>query len=1016
MAAILFALAAARGLAATEHIGQVTFNGVAVPGVTVIATQGDTKIATTTNQEGLYRFDLAPGTWMVRIEMIGFAPNSKEVVIGAESQTMTWELTLLPFEEIAKNATVQAPVPATPTVGPPAAPNAKGGTNGTNGANAGFQRANVQASTRPAQPARPAPAEEPPPPADNGASADGLLINGSMNNGAASPFAQPAAFGNNRRNGRSLYTYAAALQLGNSAWDSRQWSISGPAAKQPYTDTHFGGTFSGPLKIPGMVQRRPNLFVGYQHTEDHNANARLALVPTTAQRQGDFSQTTDAFGNAIVLRDPTTGQPFENNQIPTSRLSPQALALLQLYPDANVEGTRNYQATLLSANRQDSVQTRVSQAINNRNQLQGIFNYQRTATESTSLFNFLDEGRNTGINTNVNWQHRFNQFFNIRPHFDFTQFTNRSMPYFANRTDVSGLAGITGNDQTPDNWGPPTLGFFSGIEGLSDGQPNYSRTRNTGGGVEAFWYKGRHNLTLGGDFRDVRTDVQSQQDPRGAFTFNGAYTGSDFGDFLLGIPGTASIAYGNADKFFRSRQYDGYINDDLRLSPSFTVMLGARWEYESPITEKLGRLVNLDTTTGFTQVTPVLASDPTGALTGRTYDTSLIKPDKAGIQPRLALAWRPVPGSSLVVRASYGIYRNTNVYQPIVNRIAQQPPLSRTFTVANRVTDPLTLATAFAAVSPSGTLSTFAIDPDLRVGYAQNWQASVQRDLPASLTVTATYFGTHGNHLLQEILPNSYAPGTENPCPACPSGFVYLMSGGRSNREAGQLQLRRRLRNGLTWTANYTLAEARDNATAFNGPATGGTALAQDWRDLDAEYSWSNFDQRHVFAGQVQYTTGVGVRGGGLMNGFTGALYKGWTVTLNVNAASPRPVTPVVQTQIAGTGVVGVLRADLTGASTTDIPAGYYLNPAAYAVPVGHFGSAGRNSARGANEFALNMQVTRNFVLTQRFNMDYTLTATNLLNRVTYSFINATVGSPEFGLPLQANTMRKIQMQMRLRF
>jgi hypothetical protein len=96
-----------------------------------------------------------------------------------------------------------------------------------------------------------------------------------------------------------------------------------------------------------------------------------------------------------------------------------------------------------------------------------------------------------------------------------------------------------------------------------------------------------------------------------------------------------------------------------------------------------GRLVNLDIAPGFTAVSPVLASDPDGAVTGQTYDDSLMHPDKTGIQPRLAIAWRPIPGSSLVVRAAYGIYRNTNVYQSITTLLAQQPPLSTAFSVAN---------------------------------------------------------------------------------------------------------------------------------------------------------------------------------------------------------------------------------------------------------------------------------------------------------------------------------------------
>src|SRR6185436_605748 len=119
--------------------------------------------------------------------------------------------------------------------------------------------------------------------------------------------------------------------------------------------------------------------------------------------------------------------------------------------------------------------------------------------------------------------------------------------------------------------------------------------------------------------------------------------------------------------------------------------------------------------------------------------------------------------------------------------------------------------------------------PDFRVGYAENWQASVQKDLPASLTVLTTYLGTRGSRLMQEFLPNTYPVGAVNPCPGCPAGFAYLTSNGRSIRHAGQVQLRRRLRSGLTATGQYTLAKASDDAGAFSGVGLNGVAVAQDW-------------------------------------------------------------------------------------------------------------------------------------------------------------------------------------------
>ena len=128
-----------------------------------------------------------------------------------------------------------------------------------------------------------------------------------------------------------------------------------------------------------------------------------------------------------------------------------------------------------------------------------------------------------------------------------------------------------------------------------------------------------------------------------------------------------------------------------------------------------------------------------------------------------------------MIRAGYGIYRNTAVYQSLALMLAQQPPLSRTLSIESTAAQPLTLANGFNA--PAKPLAnTFAVDPDFRVSYAHNWQASVQRDFPASLTVTATYLGTKGSRLMQEFVPNTYPIGASNPCAACPSGFVYLVS------------------------------------------------------------------------------------------------------------------------------------------------------------------------------------------------------------------------------------------------
>jgi len=451
---------------------------------------------------------------------------------------------------------------------------------------------------------------------------------------------------------------------------------------------------------------------------------------------------------------------------------------------------------------------------------------QSLRSDTSNLFGFLDSTRLLGINTSVNRSHRINQAWFLNLGYQFSRLATHITPYFENRENVSGEAGISGNDQDPANWGPPSLNFASGIAGLSDAQSSFDRNQTSGLSYSMRWYRGAHNFTFGTDLRRQEFNYLSQQNARGMFTFTGGATGSDFADFLLGIPDTSSIAFGNADKYFRESVYDAFLNDDWRISPELTLNAGVRWEYGAPITELYGRLVNLDIAPGFAAVAPVVADDPsgtlTGALTGQRYPSSLVRPDKRGLEPRVGIAWRPISASSTVVRAGYGIYYDTSVYQMIAVQMAQQPPLSKSLSVQNSPADPLTLANGFVA-SPFITGNTFAIDPNFRAGYAQNWQVTVQRDLPGSLQMTVTYLGIKGTRGPQDFLPNTYPTGAVNPCPTCPTGFAYLTSNGNSTREAAQVQLRRRLHNGFTGTLQYTYSKSIDDDAVLGGQGASAT-------------------------------------------------------------------------------------------------------------------------------------------------------------------------------------------------
>jgi len=1049
---------------ASEHHGQVKYGGLPLPGATVTATQGDKKQVAITDVQGAYSFaDLPDGVWNIQVEMLCFAPETKEVAVASDAPSPVWELKLLPLEQMkpavapaptaapassaAPNGaappptTAAAATPSTAAAAPAAgaasnknkskrssksAPpptntaggfqradvNASNGSNGSNGNAAGGSMVGGDASSSPA-------------PSEFAQQAsDSLVVNGSVSNGI-----ERRAIGNARKGPGSMYRGDIFGILNNSVLDAQKFSVTGQQTQKTYyNNLRMGVTFGGPLYIPHVTHWAPNsgnFFLTYQLGRNKNSNVQPGLMPTVAQRAGDFSQTLTLQGQPVTIYDPSTEAPFPGNRIPASRIDPAARVLLSLYPLPNFVPTANYnyQVALPPINNTQAIQARVNRTINTHNFINSSFAWQGTNAKNPTLFGFNDTNTSAGLNGSLAWRHIFTREFSLNLSDSFSRSIAHTNPFFTGRENIAGQAGITGDNQQPQNWGPPSLSFSSGISGLSD--TNYSVTRNQTNaiGISGLWIKRPHNITFGGDYRSLEFNPFYQQDPRGSFGFTGVYTqpagaatgtpglGYDFADFLLGVPDTSSIAFGNADKYFRTTWWDGYITDDWRIAAGLSVNWGMRWEYGSPAVEKYGRLVNLDVAPGFVAEQPVLGANPAGPLTGLKYPAALLRPDHAGFQPRIGIAWHPFFGSSTIVRAGYSITDNTSVYQAITQQMAQQSPFSKSFSVQNSLADPLTLTNGFNA-SPTSTLNTFGVDPNFRIGYAQNWQVSVQQDVMEGIVATATYLGIKGTRQVQEFLPNTYPIGAANPCLACLPGYTYETSNGNSTRNAGSLALRRRFHAGFTASLLYTYSKSLDDAS-LGGRGQGSAVIAQNWLDLSAERGLSNFDQRHLVNVQAQYSPGTGLHGGGLMSGWHGVVLKGWTFVTNLNLGTGLPLTPLWGYTVPGTGVTGPIRPEFTGASIYNAPPGRSLNPEAFtAPPAGLWGDAGRGTITGPSQFSLNASMARNF----KNSLDLRFDATNVLNHVTFPSWNTTISSAQFGQAGTANGMRQMLVTLRYRF
>lgn len=1045
---------------ASAYQGLVTFGGMPVPGstVTVTATQGDKKVVAISDDQGVFSFaDLADGTWTLTIQMTGFAPLKQDISVAANGPVGTFELKLMSLDQIrAENKPVkvdmaQAAAMALPSA-PSAATTAAAATAGTAAPAGAKGAAPAKGGAKPGTQAAAGATPEAPAPVQDATAAqanDGFLINGSVNNAATSQFSMNQAFGNNRNGGRSLYNGNAFLRLDNSALDAEPFSVTGAPVSQQFNNFTLGASYGGPLNIPHLMPRGPYFQLQYSRTQNSSINAQSIIVPTGQDGSGNWNLTSATVSSIYAPTDLATVAPacdtyllgtgftqaqinagtvqFANNIIPAACVSHQAATLLALYPQANLTGNPlgyNYQLPLNTSTHSDQVGLNLNKQLGNKNSVYGGFQFQGSRSGNPNIFGFLDKSNTIGLGYQVNWNHRFSQRLSGTLTYNFSRQRSQLTPYFAaTRNNIEATAQIaTPNVPVPAFYGPPSLGFSSGIAGLSDGVSSYNRNETNGISTNFYWNKFRHNLKFGGDFKRLEFNYFTQSNPYGSLGFTGAATrstaatgGSDFADFLLGVPDTSTYAYGNADKYLRQSLYDLYLTDDFRVNPEFSIQAGVRWEYGAPITELKGRLVNLNITPGFAAATPVLASSP------GTLPTSLVHPDYSRPEPNIGIAWRPISGSSLLIRSGFQVSNDTSVYQSSAYQMAQQFPLSTSLSIQNSPLCAFNMANPFVAPLCSTTSAdNFAIDPNFKVGYVQAWNLSVQRDLPYSLQMVVTYNGIKGTHGVQEFLPNTCPPSAT--CTAATSGYRYRTSGGNLTNESGTLELRRRLRNGLTARLLYTYGKSLDDDYSLSGQGgvTSSGGIAQDWLHPEAQRGLSTSDQRHKLSFTAQYTTGMGLGGKALLSGWRGAIYKEWTIATSISAATGTPETVICGSCLAtgSGGVQSTVRPNVLASPYAGAPAGFRLNAASFAAPVGTWGNARRDSIQGPDQFSMNANMNRTFRLHGKYTLDATLNASNVLNHVVYSGWNTNWSSlnNSFGAPTSANGMRSISLQFRMRF
>ncbi|PYS33947.1 MAG: hypothetical protein DMG14_30655 [Acidobacteria bacterium] len=610
----------------------------------------------------------------------------------------------------------------------------------------------------------------------------------------------------------------------------------------------------------------------------------------------------------------------------------------------------------------------------------------------------------------------------IRPLGRFTNLLN--VNYNRNRTtatnlyafvqDIGGLLGITGVSRDAFDWGIPNL-LFTNFSSLNDVRSSLRRDQSAQISDNMIWNQGRHNVRWGADFRLQWTKTHSTQNSRGTFTFTGARsagvveglpvqgTGYDFADFLLGLPQSTSLQYGNLTYNFRGGSWDIYIQDDWRFRSNLTVNLGLRYDYASPYIETSSRIVNLDVAPGFTAVVPVLPGE-VGPYHGQ-FPGSLVNPDRNNVAPRIGIAWRM--NNRTVVRAGYGV---------IASQMANQPPFSLTQTNTNAAL--LTLQNGFPPITTSVT-NNYGIDPNYRIGYAQQWNLDVQRDIrKLGLQLNVDYTGTKGTRLDVIEAPNRTATGLRI---ANVQPFNWETSDANSVLHSGSVRMRRRLGRGISLGGTYQFSKSIDNASTVSGGGGGGT-VAQDAFNLRAERGLSNFDQTHRLNVDYNLELPFGTNKHFLSEKSLWKTFFGdWQVNGSWNIASGTPMTARVlgsYTDVAR-GSNGSIRANATGlpVQISDPGVAEWFNTAAFTLPpAGQFGNVGRNTIRGPATFVGSLSINKTFPFADGRSIDVRAQATNVLNTPQFRAVDTMVNSPSFGRVTSVGPMRKIQLVARFNF
>jgi len=866
----------------------------------------------------------------------------------------------------------------------------------------------------------------------------------------------------------SLFEY-----LQNDALDA---TILNFGTKAPKRFNTFGGSVGGPI-----TRDKTFFFLDYEGNRRTTATPEQYLVPTLAQRNGDLSdlpivdpQTGEA---SSALIDPTTGQPFKNNVIPQPRLNANSQKLLNLYyPLPNTfspGGSFNYETLQPTPSTTNGLDLRLDHNIASNQQVYARFSWKNLVSDTVNLL--LPNDRNVEHDRSLLISHNLTigpRMFN-EARFGFTtSVTNQSFPIQGAAADNQlGLTGINFSNH-------PTAGAFPTFN-FSDGSGFTEISRDKDGPISSRTFQftdnlsrtmGKHTVRAGIDVRHVFYETVVRWGPSddfGAFTFNqGVFTGSAFGDFLLGAPNTSFIVQSSPNTNEPSMHWGLYAQDQWQANSRLTVNFGLRWELHPAFTENQGDIANFDPRNGNVVIPDsLLKTITTSSLLQANYNAFLISANACQLasrdmtipcsnvvtatqdhlpqslrntywhdfDPRLSLAFRPFRDNKTVVRAGFGIFTQTMLGQMGYTFLGI--PLGAPYTYSNNNNgQPLF---QFPQTSPAGQTAQYggtgfydATDPNFRDPQTAQWNVTVERQLTSAAAVRVTYTGMNSYRMNVTEDYNAIPPSTK---PYVPSPFVdprapfqnwiqlyTSVNAGFANYQSLSLEMTHKSSHGLSFQGNYTWAH---NISDAQGDAPGGFApevilFQPTANQFDLRAARGNVAgtprQRFLLTGAYELPFGPG-RNWQSSSKLANSLLGGWNVSTITLLQTGPWLTPTISptADASNTNIVGragiTLRPDEIGNPNSPSPGGGVLwNIDAFAptpANAGRIGNAGVGILKGPGTIAVSAGLSKTFRIRERTRLRFESTFTNVLNHTNFAPPATSISSPEtFGILQSAQT------------